>query len=490
MRAVIISILLALHALLLIGCGKELPRLTTSSPKALQYYSEGVSLFDNFYFTEAEEAFAKAIQEDSAFAMAWARSAVRCFASDEEREAKEEIERAIRLAPRATERERLFISMWNHRIHYDRDRAMEVADSIIERYPNETEVYVFKGRLLEHAKNLDRAIQVYQHALQIDSNYAPAVMSLGYAYSTAGEQERAIAQMQRYIRLVPDAADPRASYADLLFRVGKYAEALTQYEESLKIKPDYWYSHSQIGRIYLVLGRLNDAQGELREGMKLMQEGPSREASVLAVDASISVLRGQYREAVEQFRQAFEKDSMNYYAAYGIVSALSKLGEYERANEVVDRIGIEIERRNLNTSTEMLGFYLIRAQVLTEQGKLDDAREMCDNALAFSTPLTRTAVFRQLADIEFKERSYDAAFMACDEALRLNPNHPEVLFILTELYRATNDARMTREIGGRLLTLWRHADPDFQKLIELRSILGRKISAAYAYPGRVKPGTS
>jgi tetratricopeptide (TPR) repeat protein len=490
MRIATISIPLALTTLLLTGCGKEPPRLTTSSPKALQYYSEGVSLYDNFYFTEAEEAFARAIREDSAFAMAWARSAVRCFSSDDEREAKENIEHAISLAPRATERERLFISMWNHLIHYDRDRAMEAADSIIERYPDETEIYVFKGRLLEHAKNLDRAIQVYQRALQIDSNYAPAVMSLGYAYSTAGEQERAIAQMQRYIRLVPDAADPRASYADLLFRVGKYAEALRQYEESLKIKPDYWYAHSQIGRIYLVLGRLTDARGELLEGMKVMQEGPSREASVLAVDAGINVLRGEYRQAVDQFRQAFEKDSMNYYAAYGIVSALSKLGEYERANAVVDRIGVELERRNLNTSTAMLGFFLIRAQVLTEQGRLDEAREMCDNALAFSTPLTRTSVFRQLAEIELKEKSYDAAFMACDEALRLNPNHPEVLFILTELYKATNDVRMTHEIGGRLLTLWQHADPDFQKLIELRNILGRRISAAYANPGRVTPGTS
>jgi tetratricopeptide (TPR) repeat protein len=490
MRLIAVNGLLALHVLLLTGCGNEPPRLTTASSKALQYYSEGVSLYNNFYFTEAGEAFSKAIQEDSAFAMAWARSAVRCFSSEDELQAKENIERAIRFAPRASERERLYISMWNHIIHYDRDRAMEVADSIIDRYPDETEVYVLKGRLLEHAKNLDRAIQVYQRAIQIDSSYAPAVMSLGYAYSTAGEQEKAIAQMQRYIRLVPDAADPRASYADLLFRAGKYAEALAQYQESLQIKPDYWYSHSQIGKIHLVLGRLTEAREELIEGMKVMQEGPSREASVLAVEASVGVLRGQYRKAVEQFQEAFGKDSMNYYAAYGIVSALSKLGEFTMANEVVDRIGVELERRNLNTSTAMLGFYLMHAQVLTEEGKLDEARDMCDNALAFSTPLTRTAVFRQLAEIELKEKAYDAAFMACDEALRLNPNHPDVLFILTELYKATNDTRMTREIGGRLLTLWQNADPDFQKLIELKALLGRRVSASTAHPAMVNPGKS
>ena len=490
MRLVHMRVLLALLALVTAGCGNEPRHLTTSSEKALQYYSEGVSLYANFYFAEAGEAFERALKEDSTFAMAWARSAMLSFSSENEGEAKKKIEMASHLAGRASERERLFIRMWYLLIHYDRTGAMAVADSLIERYPDETEAYVLKGRLLEYTKNLDRAIQVYQRAIQIDSSYAPAVMSLGYAYSTAGEQEKAIVQMQRYIRLVPDAADPRASYADLLFRAGEYAEALAQYQKSLEIKPDYWYAHTQIGRIYLVFGRLTEAREELIEGLEVMPKGPSREASILAVDANINVMRGEYRAAVEQFQQAFGKDSMNFSAAYGVVSALSKLGEFEEANKTVDRIGLELERRNLSTSIAMLGFYLMRAQVLTEEDKLDQAREMCDNALAFSTPLTRTAVFRQLAEIEMKERSYDAAFMACDEALRLNPNNPHVLFILTELYKATNDVRMTQEIGSRLLTLWQNADPDFQKLIELRQILRRKASASFTRPRAIHPGKS
>jgi tetratricopeptide (TPR) repeat protein len=284
--------------------------------------------------------------------------------------------------------------------------------------------------------------------------------------------------MQRYIRLVPTAADPRASYADLLFRAGQYTDALEQYRKSLEIKPDYWYAHSQIGRIYTVLGRLNDAGKELVEGLTVLGEGAKREASELAVGGTLYFLRGEYEKAFGEFQAASRKDSTNYYAAYGVVKTLSKLHKFSEANEVVDRIRAELWRRNLSTSVVMLDFYLMRASILSDEGKLDDASMLCDSALAFSTPFSRTEVFRELAEISLKQKEHEAAFMACDEALRLNPNQPEVLFILVKLYNEHHDSRMREEIGRRLLDLWRDADPDFLRLKELRALLGGKSAAS------------
>ena len=73
-----------------------------------------------------------------------------------------------------------------------------------------------------------------------------------------------------------------------------------------------------------------------------------------------------------------------------------------------------------------------------------------------------------------RERRYEEAFDACEEALRVNPNYPEPLVTLVKTYHAKGDAAMSKEIGGRLLGFWKDADPDFLNLRDLQQLLGLK----------------
>jgi len=45
---------------------------------------------------------------------------------------------------------------------------------------------------------------------------------------------------------------------------------------------------------------------------------------------------------------------------------------------------------------------------------------------------------------------------------------------LVKTYKADGDRQMTNEIGGRLYELWKNADKDFQPLIELKALVGRR----------------
>ncbi|MCZ6775890.1 MAG: tetratricopeptide repeat protein [Ignavibacteria bacterium] len=462
--------------MMLFGCSKE-PKLTTMSADALQHYQEGVALWEQFYYSEGKESFERSLSNDSAFAMAWARLGMLNLRTHNEPEARADIAKALRYSSRSTRLEQLYISLWNRQIHYVNDEAAEIADSIIMLYPEEKEAYIIRGRFYELDKKLDSAIMLYQKAIEIDIGYAHAVMLLGYAYSNAGEQSKAISQMERYIRLSPNVADPRASYADLLFRVGRYDEALVQYKKSLQLKPDYWYSITQIGQVYMVLGMLDDAEKQFRRGISLLPQNVQLEASLIAAEARLNVYRGEYDRAVQQFQEALAVDSTSFGAAYGIVYALSRLKRFREADEMIPLVRAELERRDLAESHWMLGFHLMKARVLREQDRLTEARAACEDAIMFSTALTRGSVYRELAEIYLKDRSYDNAFEACEQALRINPNSPEVLLTLTKVYHATSDNRMTQEIGNRLLTLWKNADPDFQYMHELQGLLGAKQSS-------------
>jgi tetratricopeptide (TPR) repeat protein len=471
------TILLLLISFL--GCSKE-THITTQSTRALEAYTTGVTQWEKFYYSEAVQAFDEAIHLDSNFAMAWARRAFLDEATQNRAKAKEDMDRALALLSSVTPFEQMFIRLQNYRLSYANKRAADLADSMLHLFPEEKEIYLIKGGLYELSKNFEDAIRAYERAIEIDTSYAIAIMSLGYAYSTTGQQAKAVDQMEHYIRLVPDAADPRASFADILLRIGRYDDALEQYQKSLLLKPDYWYSANQIGTIYMTKGRLKAADEQFHKAIAALPQSPQLKANHLAVDGHLNLLRGLYKEAAQQYRDALSLDSTNAEAAYGLLNAFRKLKDLKHAVEVLGGIRTELMRRNLLQSQYMLGFYLAKSRLLLDKEDIAGARTACDSALEFSTPLSRGPVFRQIAEINLRQQDYEDAFDACEEALRVNPNSPEPLFTLVKVYHAKGDAAMTKGIGGRLLEFWKDADPDFLNLRELQQMLGTRRTPSSA----------
>jgi tetratricopeptide (TPR) repeat protein len=465
--------LLILAALSLAGCGRE-KRLTSASADAIRAYRDGVAQWEKFYYPEAKRSFEDAIRHDSTFALAWCRLAMVDAASGSAGNATGAMKEAVRLSGGATQREQLFIAMWHERLEFDNVRAASTADSLIRLYPDEKEAYLFRGALYEELdKNYDAALGSYGKAVGADSGYAQAVMSLGYAYSTLGNQQKAVELMQRYIRLAPDAADPRASYADLLVRAGRYDEALEQYRKALELKPDYWYAVREIGTVYSILGRLKEAEVQFHRSLSLLPPGPEIEAAHLVADASLDNKRGKFREASARFLRALGIDSANYAASEGLVRTLGKLGDFGGAGGVLRGISRVLAERHLTNSTAMLSYHLTDAGLLTDEGDYVRALAACDSAAGYSLPLTRAAVEGQRAQTHFAAGALEDALDDCGRALEINPNSPGVLLTLVRIYHRRGDARMTGEIGVRLQSLWANADPDFDDRNELVRLLGK-----------------
>jgi tetratricopeptide (TPR) repeat protein len=463
---------IVLTLVLLCGCHRE-PQFTTSSADALRAYRQGILQYNRFNYSDAKTLFEQAIRADSSFAIAWTRLAIVEMAVNDEQLARQNSARAVLSAGGATERERLFIRMWDERLRFNAKAASATADSLAARYPDEKEVYLFRGNLDEQAKNYDAAIRSYQRAIQADTGYALAVMSLGYAYSAVGEQEKAVAQMQRYIRLAPGEPDPLASYADILVRAGRFDEALEQYRASLRLKPDYWYSIQQMGRIDAIKGRLREADREYRESFRLLPQNRQLEATRLQSAAMLEALRGRYAEAVDLYQKALEVDTISIDAEYGLASALSKLKKHSEAHAVVERVLAEFRRRELHRSPAMAGYFYIRSVVEMEEGKYPEALALCDSAFNYTVTLSRGAVFRQMAEVYLREKAFEQALGACEDGLAVNPNSPDILLTLMRVYSARGDRKMTAEIGTRLLAFWKDADPDFDRRREVQRLLGR-----------------
>ncbi len=455
-----------------ISC-KEESKITTGSPEALNAYNEGLGFLDKFYFPEAKASLETAVRLDSNFAMASARLALVHWRSANEIDAKKEIDRALARSSHVSNYEQMFIRFLHHMIYYRNVEAAAVADSLISLYPHTAEPYVFRGGLYELGKNYDAALTVYKKAVEKDTSYAPAAMSLGYAYSARGDEKNAIAAMERYIRLVPDAADPRASFADILLRAGRYEEALHQYQKSLELKPDYWYAINRIGDVYAILGRLNEAAKQYEEGLSKMLSSDQTRANYLAANAELDIKRGNYQSALRLYEQSLALDSLGGRAAYGRVRALIKLKRFKEAESMLALIRQELVRRNLTESAAMLDLHVLRSKIFSAQDLLEEARASCDSAMQYGSAFVRSLVNLESANIYLKQKEFDAALNSLEEALHFNSNSPAALLLLTKTYDAMGDKELTKEIGGRLLELWRNADKDFLDYIELKKILSR-----------------
>lgn len=464
--------LTCLLLLILVSACNRAPEFTTQSPEALRAYKEGLGYFDKFYYREAKASFEEALRKDSTFAMAWARLARLDHMNSDVEQARRDMDRALRLGARASEHEQLLIRIFDQGLNYNVTGAAATTDTLIARYPHDREGYLLRGNMYEQMKDLKAAIHSYEQAIKVDTSYALAAMSLGYAYSKVGETEKAATQMQRYIRLAPDAADPHASYADILLYMGRYDEALEHYRKSLELKPDFWYSFRKTGEIYEKMGRLKEAEEQFHASLKLIPQNRQAEAAHYELDGLLSLDRGNYDEALRQYHQALAIDSNNFDAARGIVYALSKQKKFDEAAPVIDRFEKEFERKNLAQAPIMLWFYLMQSDLLTEKGDLERALAACDSAVGFSTNQTRGIVYRQMAEIYRRQKAFESALDACEQALEVNPNAPEVLLTLVKIYSDRGDRRMTREIGSRLMQFWAHADPDYQHRNELMRILG------------------
>jgi tetratricopeptide (TPR) repeat protein len=142
---------------------------TTDNPVAYRLYEEGLRAYNQYDAAAALRLMIAALQEDSTFAMAAyyaARSTNDVSGSDNRA-------RALRLAVRAPERERLTITADLRAEDMD-PRATAIADSLAAKYPIDPRGHELLWKALWLQGEWARSVQAIEHAIALDSAAEPA----------------------------------------------------------------------------------------------------------------------------------------------------------------------------------------------------------------------------------------------------------------------------------------------------------------------------
>lgn len=207
--------------------------VTTRSVAAYSLYAQGLRVLADGDGPGARRLFEAALREDSSFAMA-AYHYGRLASSRTDLVAG--LARALRLSAGATERERLMIRAgWAWTMS-----ARELgtyADSLVTRYPQETQGHLYEGIARLQAGDFLAAVGPLERVVAMDSlsftraeratgcDGCTAMLELVLTYALADSLGAAEREARRWTRLEPQSARPWVSLWDVLERSGQFAEA-------------------------------------------------------------------------------------------------------------------------------------------------------------------------------------------------------------------------------------------------------------------------
>jgi tetratricopeptide (TPR) repeat protein len=210
---------------------------TTGSLPALRAFLDGEALFRRSRWEEAIEAYERAVQEDSTFALAYFRLSTAYGWSESILSPRSRAyeEKGARLVSRLPEREGLLARVGTYLSRGDA-RGLELAREAAARYPDDPEAWHLLGEVVWHLGDqllvprgeVDRA---FQRAVQLDPSFSPGYIHLlDNAFTVHADSARATQLAARYRSLTQKAGGPSGFSAlpvilDLAFGDAEHREA-------------------------------------------------------------------------------------------------------------------------------------------------------------------------------------------------------------------------------------------------------------------------
>src|SRR6059036_617834 len=116
----------------------------------------------------------------------------------------------------------------------------------------------------------DRAVELYQSSLELHPT-AEAHTFLGWTYHFQGRIEEAIAECRLAIEIDPEFGNPYNDIGAYLIELGRLDEAVPYLRKAIVAKryDCAFYAHYNLGRIWEMKGRLEEAASEYRRALEV-----------------------------------------------------------------------------------------------------------------------------------------------------------------------------------------------------------------------------
>jgi tetratricopeptide (TPR) repeat protein len=428
---------------------------TTASEEARKEFLQGRDLAERLLIQDSIQHFDKAISLDPNFALAHLN---RANVSPTAREFFDHLKKAVSLADKASEGERLLILGTEAGANGNALKQKETLEKLVAAYPNDERARFALGGYYFGQQDFDSAILHYKKATELAPRYSPAYNILGYALRQKENYADAEQAFKKYIELIPDDPNPYDSLAELFLKMGKFDDAITQYRKALAIDSNFINSHLGIGAALMYQGKAEEAAAEFNKiTSKARSDGERRTAlfalTVLAVDSG--KVDQALAEVGKQYALGEKTADMPNLAGDSQLKGniLLEAGKYDEAKQAFERSLKTTMDSNLSQeikdNTRLFQHYNLTRVAL---GKNDlataktESQEFRKGAEALKNPAQVKQAHELAGLIALVEKNYDQAIT---ELQQTNLQNPQNLYRLAQAYQGKGDTQKAKEFSAK-----------------------------------------
>ncbi|MEO8061182.1 MAG: winged helix-turn-helix domain-containing protein [Pseudomonadota bacterium] len=219
----------------------------------------------------------------------------------------------------------------------------------VRRQPTALETYecFLRGRQRMHTMqqpNMDEARELFQRAIELDAEYAPAWAGLAtlhaLLYEWWGSKDENLREAERASRiameLAPDLADAHLARAYTLSNQRRYEEARPHFEAAARINPNLFDAYYYYGRASFAAGDTGKSIEMWRKAAEVRQEdfeSPLLQAQSMRQSGQHDAARPVNAEAIRRAERLLELNPLSARVLSFGAGALMEDGQIERALE-------------------------------------------------------------------------------------------------------------------------------------------------------------
>lgn len=330
------------------------PKLHQPPAEAIRWYQEGTNALRDGTYYRASKMFDQALKADDGYALAHARLAEAWAELDYADKAKDEVLIANTLVPdRAAlpALESLYFQAITSTVSRNFPAAIESYQQIAQQSPDSEKPYAYMdlGRAYEKSGGIDKAIESYVQATNLDNQSSAAYLRLGVLYGRQQNLAGAAASFDKADKLY-QAMSNFEGVGEVLYQRGllfnnrdKLSEARGELQKSLDLARNTGNTYQQI-KALLQLSNVActeldtpRAQAYATEAIDLARaSGLENLTTGGLIDLGNAFLvRGEYGETEKYFKQALEI-AQRYKGRYNEARALLSLGSLRFMQSNVD----------------------------------------------------------------------------------------------------------------------------------------------------------
>jgi tetratricopeptide (TPR) repeat protein len=460
--------------------------VTTSSLEALQKYSQALrAVYTLGEVDRGIDLLEEAILLDTTFAAAYSELATALSNRREERaRAVRAFTKAYEYRDRLTDRER-YIMMGNYHLDVtrERDKAIAAYQTALETYPDDAEALNNLGVLYFQLRDFTRSEELMLRALATDSSVAVTWGNVIIDQVAQGKFDAAEATLAAMRGKVPEHPSTNWNASALASSRGDYETAESHIrglrESRLGSLSTRAGTSGGLAALARVQGRLAEAERHKRDQLAANEERglPSEVLGNLADLALLAVwFRGDPDQALREIDTALQRYPLESFDPLdrpylGLARVYAWAGSPEKARELV------AEREATLNEDALRGGEAFSHGV---KGVIALAEIKPQEAIAeFRTWDEGTAC--TVCALPFLAMAYDLAGQP-DSVVAINERYLETPWLwrvgtdsysralayerLGQLYEERGDTQKAIHYYGRLLELWKDADPELQPRVE------------------------